>query len=455
LNIKKASSGNRSFLKSILTLLTGTTVAQAIPIGISPVLSRIYTPEDFGLLALFLSITSMVGVAVTARYELAIMLPEDDKDAINLLALSILIAATLSSVLFLVVLIWGKTIAILLGNEQIYPWLYFVPLSLMLTGIYQAFNYWSNRKQQYQRLAINRVTQSSTTAVVNTSVGLVKNGAFGLIIGNIISQIIATAMLSIKSIKNEKISLSYISFQRMKLQAKRYDQFPKLSVWSALLNNASSQLPIFILSAFFNSTIVGWYSLANRILKIPMSVLGNAISQVFFQTSSKLKSENPNNIKVVTYKVYKIMLVVGIIPMATIFGFGDLIFAFVFGEAWFNAGVYSRLLSIWLLLVFVSSPLSMMFTIMEREGLLLLFNISIFICRTISLLVGVVFFKDPLITVILFASTGAIFWLWHCAYILKIVGITYFKSIGYTCSIIILGFSTSLLIRFLFLQNLW
>jgi len=446
---------NKPFLKNILTLLTGTTIAQAIPIAISPILTRIYTPEDFGLLALYLSITSIIAVAVTARYELAIMLPEDDKDAINLLALSILIASALSAAILIIVLIWGRTIASFLGNEQIYPWLYFVPLSLLLTGIYQAFNYWSNRKQQYRRLAINRVTQSTTTAAVNLGVGTIKDGAFGLIFGNIISQLTATIRLSIKSINKEKLSLSDVSFVEMKAQAKRYDQFPKVSVWSALLNTGSSQMPIFILTAFFSSTIVGWYSMAHRVLKMPMSVLGSAVGQVFFQASSTMRNESPDKLKDVTYRSYKVMLLIGLIPMSIVFGFGDILFSFVFGEAWISAGKYSRLLSIWLLLVFVSSPLSLMFTVMEKEGVLLLFNIGIFSTRVMSLLIGAMIYKDAYITVLLFASSGAIFWLWHCAYILKLVKIPYWKSLSYTCAVIFIVMGVSLFIRYLIIQNLW
>ncbi|MDI2587664.1 oligosaccharide flippase family protein [Psychrobacillus sp. NEAU-3TGS] len=279
----------KPFLKSILTLLTGTTIAQAIPIAISPILTRIYTPEDFGLLALYLSIFSIFVVSITARYELAIMLPKEDKEAVNLVVLSIIIATGISIVILLIVILWGSNIASMLGNDDIYPWLYFMPLSLFLSGLYQAFNYWSNRKQQYQRLAVNRVAQSTTNASINLAVGSEKEGAIGLIAGNIISQFIATASLVLRSIKKDKLKISSVSKKEMIYLAKRYDQFPKVSVWSGLLNTVSVQLPVFIISAFFSSTIVGFYSLSNRVLNMPMSILGNAVGQVFFSSIFKFK----------------------------------------------------------------------------------------------------------------------------------------------------------------------
>lgn len=451
----KTKSGRKSFIKNILTLLTGTTIAQAIPIAVSPILTRMYTPEDFGLLALYLSITSIISVAITARYELAIMLPEEDDEAKNLLALSIIIAACISLVLFLIILVFGRAISDLLGNRQIYQWLYFIPISLFLMGIYQAFNYWSSRKQEYQRLATNRVAQTITTAGANVGIGSIKDGAMGLILGNFIAQFIASIRLSIKSIRRDKISISDISIKKMQYVAKRFDQFPKVSVWSAMLNTASVQMPIFIMSVFFSSTIVGWYSLSNRVLNMPISVLGNTVAQVFFQTSSNLKHTDEVKLGELTYKSYKNLLWIGLIPISVLFAFGDVIFSFVFGQEWVIAGEYARLLSVWLLLVFISSPLSLLFTVMEKEDKAFLFNIGIFISRIISLLVGAVIFKDAFITVLLFAVSGVVFWLWHCVYILKMVKISYKISLIYTISTISTVLGISLVIRYLLLNNIW
>lgn len=445
----------KHFLRSIVTLLTGTTLAQAIPIAISPILTRIYTPEDFGVLALYLSITSIIAVIINARYELAIMLPKEDKDAVNIAALSILISSGISLVILFIVILYGKGISSLLGNKQIYPWLFFIPFSVFLTGIYQSFNYWSNRKQQYRRLAVNRVAQSVATAGTNIGIRAVKEGATGLILGDIIAKFVATMRLSITSVKSEKINLSSISITRMKMLAKRYDQFPKVSIWSGLLNTTSIQLPIFILSSFFSSTIVGWYSLSHRVMSMPMSVLGRSVGQVFFETSSKLKHEDPIKLQEITFKTYKNMLIIGLIPISLVFSFGDFLFAFVFGPEWNIAGKYARILSVWLLLVFVSSPLSLLFTVMEKEGVSFFFNLVIFISRLVSLLIGAIIFKDALIAIILFAVSGVIFWLWHCVYILKLAGITYWRSTFGTISIISMVLSVSLIIRFLFIGNVW
>ena len=178
------------FSRNVLTLMTGTTIAQAIPIAISPILTRIYTPEDFGVFALYMSVASILSVIAAGRYELAIMLPKKDEDAINIVALSILISFFISFISFLVIFLFNAKITNLLGNSEISNWLYFIPITVLLTGMYRSFNYWSNRKKQYKRLATSKIIQSFTTSSTNLSMGFGGFGASGLILGGVLGFLI-------------------------------------------------------------------------------------------------------------------------------------------------------------------------------------------------------------------------------------------------------------------------
>ena len=142
---------------------------------------------------------------------------------------------------------------------------------------------------------------------------------------------------------------------------------------------------------------------------MPMSILGSAVAQVFFQTSAQLSHDDINRLKTVTYNAYRKMLYIGVIPLSIVFAFGDYIFTFVFGSQWDTAGQYARLLSPWLLLVFVSSPLSNLFTVLEKQREGFLFNLFLFISRVLSLLIGAVVFKNALFTILLFGVTGFLF----------------------------------------------
>lgn len=453
-SLPKIKFNNKGFLGNVLTLLTGTIVAQAIPMAVSPILTRIYSPDDFGIFALYTSIISVIAVLANARYELAIMIPKKEKEALGLLVLSIIFAVFISLFLFIFIVLFHAKIVLFLGNPGISDWLYVVPLSILLTGIYQPFNYWSNRKMQYKRLSSNRMYQSLITAGTNLIIGPVKVGPFGLIFGNIFAQLLATYHLALKSVKHDRILIKKTSIHHFLKLMKRYDQFPKYAIGSGLLNSTSVQLPIFILSSVFSGTVVGYYSLSNRVLNMPMSILGNAVAQVFFQTSARLSHNDINKLKEVTLNTYKKMLYIGVVPLSIIFAFGDHIFALVFGSQWNIAGQYARLLSPWLLLVFVSSPLSNIYTVLEKQREGFLFNLFLFISRVLSLLIGALVFKNALFTISLFCMTGFLFWLWQCLYILKLVGIRYKDSFLFTFSLLGAVFGILTLLRYWLVGNI-
>ena len=127
------------FTRNVLTLMTGTTISLAIPIAISPVLTRIYTPQDFGVFALYMAITTIIAVLVTGRYELAIMLPKKDENAVDILILSLIISLVVSLISFLIIFFFNPQITKILGSQEISRWLYLVPCSILLIGFYNSF----------------------------------------------------------------------------------------------------------------------------------------------------------------------------------------------------------------------------------------------------------------------------------------------------------------------------
>ena len=140
------------FSRNVLTLITGTTIAQVIPIAISPLLTRIYTPEDFGLAALFFAFFSILSSIATGRYELAIMSPKSDDEAKHIVFLSILVGAFIFFIATILIWFFDEEIVIFLGNPEIKNWLYFIPFLLFSFGIYQSIYYWLNRKKKYRRI---------------------------------------------------------------------------------------------------------------------------------------------------------------------------------------------------------------------------------------------------------------------------------------------------------------
>ena len=159
------------FSRNVLTLMTGTTIAQAIPIAISPILTRIYTPEDFGVLALYISLVSIFSVIATLRYELAIMQPRQNDDAAALVVLSVVITSGISLFLLVGILVFNEKIQALFGNDEIGAWLFLCPVSVFLTGLYQALNYWNTRKKQYKKIASSKISQGVSASATQVGFG--------------------------------------------------------------------------------------------------------------------------------------------------------------------------------------------------------------------------------------------------------------------------------------------
>ena len=352
--------------------MTGTTIAQAIPIAISPILTRIYTPKDFGMFALYMSVASIISVVATGRYELAIMLPKKDEDAINIVALSIIISFFVSFIALLIVFFFNAQITTLLGNPQISSWLYFIPITVLLTGIYQSFNYWSNRKKEYKRLATSRIIQSGTTASSNLGMGFGGFGSSGLILGGVLGQGVATAVLGKMVWGEDKYRLKEV--KRLKLFAliKRYKKLPIFNLPNALIDGVRLSGISILIAKFFTISTLGQFSLAWKMLQTPISLISSSLSQVFFQKISTAKKNNLDSI----VKKFIIKSIIIALPIFMIIYFYAVdIFILVFGENWRLAGDIASILSPWLFLSFIVSPLSQIFIILNKQEIVLLFAI--------------------------------------------------------------------------------
>jgi O-antigen/teichoic acid export membrane protein len=361
------------FSRNVLTLMTGTTIAQAIPIAISPILTRIYTPEDFGMFALYMSVASILSVVATGRYELAIMLPKKDEDAVNIVALSILISFFVSFMALLTVFIFNAQITNLLGNPEISSWLYFIPITVLWTGIYQSFNYWSNRKKQYKRLAMSRVIQSGTTATTNLGMGFGGFGGSGLILGAVLGQGVATAILAKMVWGEDKDRIYVLKKLKILALARKYKKFPTWNLFSSFISTLRLNILVFFFSKFFLSSFLGFYYMADRMLRLPISLFIGAFSDVFFQKISKLKSYTDifDTSKAYFFKLFFLLTVPYII---VIFFLKDTV-PFIFGEEWRELYLYMYVLSLPIFFNLLTTHFSKVLIVINRQEVSFYFHL--------------------------------------------------------------------------------
>jgi O-antigen/teichoic acid export membrane protein len=368
------------FNKNVITLMTGTTIAQAIPIAISPILTRLYTPQDFGVFAFFLAITAIFGSIANARYELAIMLPKKDEDAINIFALGFIISTIISFLILVLVVLFNEYFVKLLGNKEIGIWFYFLPITVFLSGLWNNLSYFNNRKKQYKDLAKATIIKSIVIAIVQLSIGFIKGGAAGLISGQIVSQFFANTKLLSNIVKN-KFLVSRISIAKIREAAKRYINFPKFSIWAVLANTLSHNMTSILISAFYSITTLGFYSLVQRLLGIPSAIIAQSIGQVFFQQGMEEKRKTGTAIKTFN-KTIKKLIIIGVPSFGVLFFIAEDLFAFIFGEEWRITGIYAQIVIPLFFIRFICSPVSLIVAIFENQKIGLCTNLILLLSAT-------------------------------------------------------------------------
>lgn len=340
-----------SFSRHAATLMSGTLVAQLIGFASLPFLTRLYSVADFGEYALYFAFAGFGTVIATGRYEMAIMLPKYDRDAINLVALSVLIAVGLSIFVLVLVSIVG------IFRETFPIWAYLIPVTILLSGTCQAINYWLSRNKQFLDLSQGRVAQAIVTAVVSLAFGYIgMSSGMGLIYGGIAGQIVYVLML-VWAIKWKcEFELHLISSRRMRLNALRYKDFPMInSLHVAADTLQGSGIPLLI-GSILGSTVLGSYALAIRALKTPLGMVGGAVSQVFFQRASA-EFANTGSIRPLYRKTIKVLMVFGVV-LGVFIAFLPPIFPLLFGKSWEQAGRLIYFLTPWVLMTFVISPVT-------------------------------------------------------------------------------------------------
>ncbi|MFT6716909.1 MAG: O-antigen/teichoic acid export membrane protein [Saprospiraceae bacterium] len=354
-------------------MLIGTSVAQLIPIGVAPLLTRLFSPAEFGVLALFVSIAKVISTFSTGRYEPAIVLPESDKDAMNIAIMSFIFLIAGVTLFFGVTMLFHDWILELLNNPDFGLWLYIAPLSALLMGAWQILFFWHSRKKKYKVLSSGKIIQGISTAGIQSSSGLIGQTGVGLVLGNILGQVLLVAWYLRYFVGYYKSNRLFLSKTEMVKNAKIYKDFPLVTSMHVFFDLLKNNGLIYMISSFFSSKVLGCYSLTTRILLTPSAIVGEAIRNVFYQKAS----ENFNQKKPIApllRKVFVVLLGLSAPVFLILFLFATDIFLFVFGKEWEVAGVYTRILTPWLFLNFISSPVSGIVYILNKQKLFFLIS---------------------------------------------------------------------------------
>lgn len=400
----------RNFLKSVVTLLSGSAFGQILMVLALPLLTRLYTPDDFGALAVFSALLVILSVLSTLRLEIAIAVAKTEQEAniLTVLALSFSVLCGLLTAAVLYTPIIYSLIEIKLPRLIAYLWL--IPIGVFLTGSYNTLQYWMNRHKEFLYISRTRITQSVMAVSVQVSFGFYGLTPLGLLLGYIFSVGGGAFFLLKKILQTHSTSRWCSSFREIKNVLYTYRKYPQYATLESLANNAAIQLPLIIIAFYAVSAEAGYLLLAMRVMQAPLTMLGSAIAQVYI---SHAKDEHhKGNLQNFTIEVATNLFKFGVGPLIFIGSTAPLLFPLLFGETWTRAGTLVCWMTPWFVFQFISSPISMSLHILEHQLLALCLQLFGFFLRVGSLFIAITYFNNYLSEIYIISG-----WIFYFTYI--------------------------------------
>ncbi|MFC2152099.1 lipopolysaccharide biosynthesis protein [Bacteroidota bacterium] len=364
-------------LRNTSILVSGTALAQLIPILLQPVLRRYYTPETFGAYAVYLSLLGILIVVSSFKYELAIILPKKEKEAANIFFLALILNFLFNILIIILILVFKKDIAIFLNlSEEYIYYLYFVPIGTFLFNFYQSLNYWLIRKKSFFAISKNKFIRRGFEGSAQVGFKFL-NVAQGLVIGDLIGHIANVASGIYQSIKNGLL-LNYFSIVKIKYVFTKYVEYPKFNVFPSLLSACSYLLPVIFINKFFSSEYTGYFDLSKLVLSIPLALVATSIANVLLERISTKYKENQSFVYEL-YSIVGIVLFIAILEILIITLWGENLFKLFFGEQWGFSGEISRILVWSYAFNFFIASFSSLFISMKQIKILSIWQLFYFI----------------------------------------------------------------------------
>jgi O-antigen/teichoic acid export membrane protein len=366
-------------------MMTGTTLAQVIPISVAPLLTRLYTPAEFGAFALFMALATLASIPATARYDMAIVLPESNEDAIDVLVLCLLLTAGLSLVSLLLVLACPQFIARMLEQSGVPSWLYWLPVMILTLGSTLALGSWLNRSREYRNLAVNSIVLHGATALSSIALGASRLTGQGLMLGRMLGQAAACVALAYHATRTLPLRRLRVRPKNLAAVARRYRQFPLYSVPYSFIAAFSREFPVIAFFSFGMPEAAGFFGLARNVMYLPMGFLSASLGQVFYREAAE-QFGDPRLESLANDLVARIAALFTPPFVLLAFWAPDL-FAFAFGERWREAGTYAALFAPAAYLYLFSGWADRIFVVAQKQQVSLYIQLS-FDLALVAALIG-------------------------------------------------------------------
>ncbi len=398
------------FLKAVSVLVGGTAFAQLIGFLCLPILTRLYTPEDYSVLGVYVAIVAILAVISCLRFDIAIPIPENENDGKALLLLSFLSNTIFSIILYIVLFISYPYIQHYKIIDQLSYWIWLIPLGVFVSGLYSALQFWATRHKRFKDIAKTRMTQAISGNTASLAGGMFSVGFGGLIVGQFLNFSGGLFKLAVSAKKD----LAVVKSSPLKATFAKYSNFPKYSTFEALANVSAIQLPLILLASYIIGPAVGYLMLAMKVLGVPMGLIGSAFSQVYLANANQHLERKTlySYTKSIIFKIFKITIV----PFVVLAIISPFVFGYIFGDNWNNVGYYILAMLPWYFMQILSSPVSMSLHVIGEQKKALIVQLIGFLVRVVGLFLFANLLIDKMI--VYYFISGFIFYIFYLIFIL-------------------------------------
>jgi lipopolysaccharide exporter len=385
---------NRSNLKrGIFTLAVGQGGATLLTVLLSPVLTRLYTPEAFGPVTLLTSLTSLLAVFGTWSYYRGIPLTQHTRARQSLVALCFVLIAAMTALIAIILAFFGESLAIIYGQPELASYLVFVPLLFLASALGQVITVALTSQRKHRTVAARTMLDRGGTTLSQVALGatVAPNSPVGLVVGSLIGSALG-ALWGLRSVLVGTYFGSKYVVRTAPLfaVAKRFRQLPRVYLWSRFISTAGLSAPTVIMGMYFPLEVLGLYAVAHRILKLPSSLFTNSSGQVYYVEAAALAKQGKSCADI-SLELLRLLANLTAPPVVFLLLFGAPFFGLAFGERWTEAGVYAQILAPWVLVTIIGSPFMSLLSAHERFGEALFYTSSLFLIRVTTIGVGGLF----------------------------------------------------------------
>lgn len=395
------------FIKSVLTLSTGIVLAQVINFIGTPVITRIFEPSAIGDYTLIAANAGVISSVACLGMMTVFMLPSSHEEARGLCQLVTCSVIGITSVWVLILYIISDYYRLFSTERTSYN------ISLAVLWLYIVFNMVSsicyayvNRMKYYKVMFWNPIIGAVVNISCSIVFGLLRWGVMGYTLASVLS--FAANIFHLIHYANPYKKVENIEYKGLSL-LKNYSRFPRYQMPANLLSSMSTQIPTQMINDIFSGEILGIYSMALRILSLPITLLAVPINRVYFREASERYNKG-QDIGDFTFNILKANIKLAVIPVIVLIIWGEWIFSLLLGEQWRRAGTFAAILGISELLKFCSACTSGGFTIIKGNRTNLIFSFISVVMNVVIYAVTKIYLEDNfLLCLSLIALSGVLY----------------------------------------------